>query len=131
MEAIRVGQVSSINYKEGMIKILYKDRDNAVTDELPVISFNDEYKMPQVGDYVLVLHLSNGMEAGYVLGTFWNDGNTPAIYGKNVYRKEYGENQGEAYTQYKDGQLKISADSILLSCSAGSITLAKIINHIG
>lgn len=52
MEAIRVGQVSSINYKEGMIKILYKDRDNAVTDELPVISFNDEYKMPQVGDYV-------------------------------------------------------------------------------
>lgn len=129
-EPIRVGKVSSIDYKNGMIKVLYTDRDEAVTDDLPVLSFNDEYKMPQIGDYVLVLHLSNGTAAGYVLGTFWSDGNNPAAYGKGVYRKEYGTSQGEAYAEYKNGQLKIRADNIVFSGSSGSITLAQIIAHI-
>ena len=60
MGDIRIGKVSSIDYENGMIRVLYTDRDGAVTKTLPVVTFNDEYKMPQVGQYVLVVHLSNG-----------------------------------------------------------------------
>ena len=59
-DLIRVGCVSKINYEEGTIEVTYPDRDDAVTDPFPVLSFNDEYKMPDIGQDVLVLHLSNG-----------------------------------------------------------------------
>ena len=67
--------------KKGLIKVLYQDRDETVTDELPILTFNDEYKMPKIGAYVATVHLSNGSEAGYVLGTFW-DGSSPPAKGK-------------------------------------------------
>lgn len=84
MGDIRIGKVSSIDYENGMIRVLYTDRDGAVTKTLPVVTFNDEYKMPQVGQYVLVVHLSNGSEAGYILGTYWNTANVPSKSGKGI-----------------------------------------------
>ena len=48
MGDIRIGKVSSIDYENGMIRVLYTDRDGAVTKTLPVVTFNDEYKMPYV-----------------------------------------------------------------------------------
>ena len=56
---IRIGRVSSIDYGSGMISVTYPDLDDSVTDDLPVFSMGDEYKMPPVGAEVLVLHLSN------------------------------------------------------------------------
>ena len=56
---IRIGRVSSIDYGNGMISVTYPDLDDSVTDDLPVFSMGDEYKMPPVGAEVLVLHLSN------------------------------------------------------------------------
>ena len=43
---IRIGKVSSVDYGSGMIKVTYPDLDNSVTDDLPYLTFNDEYKMP-------------------------------------------------------------------------------------
>ncbi|WP_418443651.1 hypothetical protein [Blautia sp.] len=53
---IRIGRVSSIDYGSGMISVTYPDLDDSVTDDLPVFSMGDEYKMPPVGAEVLVLH---------------------------------------------------------------------------
>ena len=96
---IRVGNVSKVDYKKGMIEATYPDLDDSVTDAFPVFSFTDEYKMPKVGDEILVLHLSNGESAGIVLGRYWNEDNEPPVYGKNVFRKELGETFGEAYPE--------------------------------
>lgn len=63
---IRIGKVSSVDYGSGMIKVTYPDLDNSVTDDLPYLTFNDEYKMPKVGASVLVVHLSNGSAMGIV-----------------------------------------------------------------
>ena len=117
MGDIRIGKVSSIDYENGMIRVLYTDRDGAVTKTLPVVTFNDEYKMPQVGQYVLVVHLSNGSEAGYILGTYWNTANVPSKSGKGIYRKEMGFTPGEAYAEYdsEEKRLELHADSVLLS----------------
>lgn len=125
---IRIGKVSSVDYEAGMIKVTYPDLDNAVTDSLPVLSLNGEYKMPEVGKEVLVVHLSNGCTAGVVLGPYWNTASKPPESGKGVYRKDFGESPGDAYMRYAEGELLIHAASITLSENAGSTTLAKILN---
>ena len=71
-----------------MISVTYPDLDDSVTDDLPVFSMGDEYKMPPVGAEVLVLHLSNGCAAGVVMGRYWNEANKPSVSGKGVFRKE-------------------------------------------
>ena len=110
---IRIGKVSSVDYGSGMIKVTYPDLDNSVTDDLPYLTFNDEYKMPKVGASVLVVHLSNGSAMGIVAGTYWNSSHRPPVSGKGVYRKDLAQAIGEAFLQY-----------------SGSITVAEIINHI-
>lgn len=46
---IRIGKVSSIDYANGMISVTYPDMDGATTDNFPVFSLTDEYKMPGIG----------------------------------------------------------------------------------
>lgn len=123
---IRVGRVSKIDFDNGMVAVTYPDLDDSVTSFLSVVSFNDEYKMPEVGDEVLVVHLSSGQSRGLVLGHYWNKTNLSEHTGPGVYRKEFGHDYGEAYMDY-DEELEIYAPSIRLSTTAGSITVAEII----
>lgn len=109
---IRIGRVSSINEKNGMVSVTYPDLDDSTTAKFPVLSFNDEFKELKIGQSVLVLHLSNGQSAGVVLGGYWNESNIPpALSG---YRKELGEKQGQAYIDFRDGTVTIHADRIVL-----------------
>lgn len=147
----RIGQVSKVDYKTGMISVVYKDmngEDDVTTDLIPYIALNNEYHMPSVEDYVAVLHLSNGFETGLVLGRFWNGKNKPPINGKDKYRKDFSNKTGKSYferdpekqrhkfkTDSKTdveigGALNIKAENIILSDNSGSATLAQIINHI-
>lgn len=105
---IRIGKVSKINYEKGMIRVTYPDLDDSVTAEFPVFSFTDEYKMPKIGQEVLVLHLSNGQSAGILMGKYWNKKNTPPLaygQGKNVFNKEIDEDFGKVRITYKDQRL--------------------------
>ena len=113
-DLIRVGCVSKINYEEGTIEVTFPDRDDA-------------YKMPDIGQDVLVLHLSNGSALGIVLGPYWNKDNKPAASGKDVYRKEMAQKPGKAYTQYKDGTVELRGPAVRLTCSSGSITVAQLL----
>lgn len=127
---IRIGKVSSVDYESGMLKVVYPDLDNSVTDDLPYLTFNDEYKMPKVGASVLVVHLSNGAAAGIVCGSYWNTAHKPPVSGKNMYRKDLAQAIGEAFLQYGGSGLTIHAPSITLSTKAGSVSVAEIIKHI-
>ena len=53
---IRLGKVSSVNYAAGMVRVVYHEKDDSVTREIPMLS--DEYNMPAPGDMVLVLQAS-------------------------------------------------------------------------
>ena len=117
---IVVGRVSSINKSTGMLRVTYPDRDNSVTAELPLLSFTDEYKIPSVGSQVVVAHLSNGSSAGVVLGHYWNKANTPPV--SKGFRKELGEEYGDAYIDYNEGVATIHADRIVLD---GDVVLTK------
>ena len=119
---IRIGTVSSIDYEHGMVSVLYEDLEECVTDDMPYLTMNGEYRMPPIGSMVLVMHLSNGMSMGIVAGTFWNMGNMPAESGKGIYRKELGGTPGEAFMRYTpDGKLLIKAPEIILETEQGEV----------
>lgn len=103
MDGIRVGFVSTYDESTGTAVVYYPDRCHEVTDNLPIFSPFGLRQALQKGDTVLVLHLSNGQEAGIVIGTYSSDGDVPA-----------------AGLSVKDGNL-------ILKDSSGSITLKEII----
>lgn len=99
---IRKGRVSSINYDTGMMRVTYKDRDQAVTAEYPILNLNDEYRMPEIGQDVIVAHMSNGSSRGVVLGPVWNKKYIPKESGKQLYRKDLSRKKDAAYIRYDD-----------------------------
>ena len=99
---IRVGRVSSVNYETGMARITYWDKDETVTSEFPMLNYNNEYRMPEVGQDVMVAHLSNGTSRGVILGTLWNERYAPLETGAALYRKDFSRKKDAAYVRYDD-----------------------------
>lgn len=97
---IRVGKISSVDYPSGTVRVVYEDQDDAVTRPIPLLSF--EYLMPEVDDMVLVLHLSNGTEAGIVIGRPWSDRRVPPENGKGLYRKDFHNEVGKAFLRFSE-----------------------------
>ena len=117
----RIGIVSSIDFKKGMVSVTYPDRDDSTTKVFPYLCPGNEYSMPKVGDKVFVAHLSNNPAAGVVIGRFFNDDNLPVKYGEGVVRKMLGET---AYIECEN-------DEITFCDKNGSITLKEIIDLAG
>ena len=98
----RVGRVSQVDYEKGMIRVTYGDMngtDNVTTALIPYIALNNEYHMPNVEDYVAVLHLSNGFEAGLVLGRFWNGKNRTSQRERSVPQRSIQRNWKSIYRE--------------------------------
>jgi len=111
---IRIGKVSSVNYESGMARITYRDKDGSVTGEFAMLNLNDEYRMPEPGQDVLVAHLSNGSSRGVLLGTVWNKKHIPTESGKELYRKDLSRNKDAAYVRYSDetGEYLVKAANV-------------------
>lgn len=75
---LRIGFVSSYNAGTGMASVYYPDRMGEVTGDLPVFAPCGLVQILRKGDAVLVFHLSNGGEAGIVLGSYSVRGDVPA-----------------------------------------------------
>lgn len=120
---IRIGQVSTIDYEAGMASVTYPDMDGNTTDKFPIFSLTGEYKMPIVGQEVLVLHLPTGQASGVILGGMWNKKNVPQKSGEHVFRKELGDEPEESYLEYDstDGDLKFKDKN------TGPVTLAQLL----
>ena len=88
MNNIRIGTVGTVNHQKAMVSVVYTDMNDLATAELPYFSFTGEYKMPKVGEQVLVLHLSNGESFGVVLGGFYSEGDLPKETGEGLFYKQ-------------------------------------------
>ncbi len=107
MEDIRIGFVSSFDASSGKASIYYPDRSGTVTQKLKVFAPLGCKQTLSKDDQVLVLHLSNGSEAGVVIGKLID---------------------GNASVNASGGALALTANGeISLSGSAGSITLSELI----
>ena len=83
---IRLGKISSINYTAGKARVVYEDRDDSVTSELPFLAL--QYNIPKVDDLVVVACFSNGTVSGVILGPVYNSANTPHDGGAGIFRQE-------------------------------------------
>lgn len=110
-DCIRRGTVESINYQNGTVKIVQEDRDNAVSFDLPLMSF--EYNPPDIGDMVIAIFLPNDSTQGFILGKPYNNSNRPVNGRKNIIRKDYDV---DAFIEYdKDSKtLTIQAQHVVL-----------------
>lgn len=111
---IRIGKVSSVDYEAGMARVTYRDKDDSVTMNLATANFNDEYRMPEPGQDVIVAHLSNGSSRAVLLGTVWNKKNIPVESGRDLYRKDLSRRKDAAYVRYSDktGEYLVKAANV-------------------
>ena len=128
---LRVGKVTNIYPDKGKVKVLYEDSNNT-SMPLPMLTMNNEYSMPKVGDRVLTVHMETGSSKGFVLGTYYGGGTKPTA--TSGYRKDLGDG---AYVSYKNGEyllkvpnVTIQAGNIKFACSGGTITANDIIKNL-
>lgn len=114
---IRIGKVSSVDHEKGMMRVTYRDKDESVTVDFAMLNYNDEYRMPYVGQQVAVAHMSNGSSRGIVLGEIWNRKNLPHEAGKDLYRKDLSRKKDAAYIRYDDdsGEYLVKAANLHLN----------------
>ncbi|WNA15513.1 hypothetical protein [Acinetobacter phage HFM1] len=102
-DLIRVGKVTEVIGHR--VRVTFEDRDNMVSSPLPVLQRftgkNKKIEMPSMDDKVLCLFLPTGMEAGFVVGCFYDEENQPpAENNKTVY-------EDGSSISFKDGVLDI------------------------
>jgi len=72
---IRYGKVSSVNPAKHTVRVAFADKGNMVSHDLPVLVQgslkNKFYCLPDVGEDVVCIFLPNGMQRGFVIGSFY------------------------------------------------------------
>ena len=131
---VRLGNVSSIDYENGLCEVTYPDRDDTVTEMVPMLS-NREYRMPEVDDLVVVLHPGDSPEDAVILGTIWNEKIKPAEGKEKVFRKEYSNENGKAYRKFDanakelldfvDGKKIMKAKSLEIKIGSTTVTISE------
>ncbi len=117
MAELRFGRVSSVDYQTGRVSVYYSDKTKCVTDFLPMLS-NGLFNLPEVGARVAVIHMSQDMSKGVVLGTLWN-GNAPQNVAEGDVRLEFGaSNNCIAYVK-ESGTLTLRANTVTIEQEGG------------
>lgn len=102
---IRIGKVTNI-YPAGKVKVVYEDEGNTSLP-LSMLTMNQEYSMPAVGDRVVTMHMENGSSKGFVFGTYYGGGMKPKA--NAGYRKDF---ESGAFAICKGGAYQLSAESV-------------------
>lgn len=128
---LRVGKVTNIYPTTGKIKVMYED-ERCASLPLSMLTMNNEYSMPAVGDKVVTAHMANGSSKGFVLGTYYGGGKQPRA--NAGYHKELG---GDAYIACVGGEyilkatgVTVEAEEITLKCSYGEITVEELMKRL-
>ncbi len=108
---VRAGRVSVVIPEHMAVKVVFEDKDRLVSDELPVLTFgsskNKMYWLPDVGEQVCCLMLPNGHNAGFCIGSFYSDADSPKASDGEIRRIDFGDG---SYVQFdrKTGNLDIN-----------------------
>lgn len=122
---LRVGKVTNVYPSTGKIQVMYEDAKNASLP-LSMLTMNNEYSMPEVGDRVATVHMENGSSKGFVLGTYYGGGTQPKA--NSGYRKDLG---GGAYVVCNNNAYELYAGSIGLRSGNFHILLKEDIEIAG
>ena len=125
MDAIRIGYVSAVEKKSGMVAVIYPGEEDTATDFLPYLAPGNEYCPPKVDDMVLVAYHSDGAQ-GVCLGTYWNRDNLPPFI--DGVQKTYAKNSYIRYDRKQDA-IEISAGNIILKCGGRSLSVSDLLKE--
>ena len=80
---IRVGSVSAINPAKCAARVVFADRSEVVSFELPVLVRgslrNKDYWMPDPGEQVVCLFLPSGNAQGFIIGSIYSERDKPPV----------------------------------------------------
>lgn len=127
MSDIRIGKIAGVNYDNGMVKVTYEDKNNAVSPWLSYFQFNGEYKMPGIGQNVIVLITMNGQ--GVVLGGYFNKKvSNISAKGKGIFVKELAETEGNAFIFYNHNtrKMQIVAGIVEVLCGGKTVDIEEL-----
>lgn len=121
---MRIGKVTQIYRDTGKLKVVYEDT-NCASLKLSMLTMNQEYSMPNVGDKVITIHMENGKSKGFVLGTYYGGSMLPKT--DKGYRKDY---ENGVFMECDGGTYQITADKIIMKCNYGQADLEDILKRI-
>ncbi len=115
---VRVGKVSTVNGKDCRVKVVFPDKENCISDELPVIQIGSAgtagYWVPEVGTQVLCLFLpnasGNGLSAGFVIGAYYSKAAPPKESDEKVRSIRFPDG---SFIRYDGGTITINAASAI------------------
>ena len=114
----RVGKVSSVNPDNDTVRVVFPDKNNMVTAELPVLNRGSkvvkDYWLPDIGEQVLCLFLPNGNSQGFCVGSYFSDVDAPVVMDANIRRQDFGDG---TYIEYNR-----STHELTINC-VGNVTI--------
>jgi len=121
----RIGRIGTVNQETGMVSVVYEDRGDASTDEIPVLMPGGIWKTPPIGAMVEVLTLSNGSSMGVVNGMFTSETTKPVP--GFPWSILFGQDPGK-YMAFRDGTLVINCDVVINGTvnATGNVTAPNI-----
>ena len=92
---LRIGQISSLVPAKCRARVAFDDMDGAVSGELPIGQGRTVkaqfYTMPEVGEHVLCYFRNEGIEDGFILCSYYTDGNLPKNVGPGRFKVEFDD----------------------------------------
>lgn len=80
-QMFRVGQIQSRSPESMTVRVAFDELDGMVSEPMQILSplsgNAKHYYLPDEGEHVLCLFLGNGLQEGFVLGSFYTAGNMP------------------------------------------------------
>ena len=116
---IRIGTVSAVNGESCSARVVFEDKDNMVSAELPIITIGSKqtkaYWLPEVGTQALCIFQPNasgsGISKGFVIGAFYSTQDAPVESSADVRSITFSDG---SFIRYKDGDIEINAKGKLV-----------------
>lgn len=107
----RFGYISDYDAKKHMARVQFPDKDNLISNWLPVIIPNskknhDEFHL-DINEHVFCLMLGNGLEAGAVIGAIYDETNKPPEGDQDIRKITFSDGT-EIFYHRKSHELKIN-----------------------
>jgi len=122
----RVGKVVAVDEKTAKARVELEDADKVITYWLPVVvqkTQNDKfYWLPDIGELVLVGFLDYGIEQGFILGSIYNEKDTPPVSDKNKIHIRFKDGTILEYSR-EEHKLFIDIKGNLEILASGNITI--------
>lgn len=127
---VRIGRVSSINAAANTAKVVFTDKNELVSGELMIVNrgsmADKDYWLPDIDEQVLCLMLPNnsgqGLNAGFILGSFFSAEDAPQENSADVRAVKFGDGTIVKHDR-STGNLSIKATGDISIIAGGAVTI--------